>query len=216
MNTVIQSTGDDDIDVNEYVQENVKNNNARNVNIVEISNIYPTNLVKHVIHASQRAAITRVRAEAYDVCRTEIPHEYIRWAFNKFKNGYVYTIDNKISATCIWKTNEVMNINTLKIKRDIYVYLICGVKLDYQVLPRILDDIVHMCRKEGITHVTLNAVNPHLEQYYIAKGFVHGKNFANSDVLMLDVAKSRISHPETRTAPTQTRRRQRRRRGHAN
>jgi hypothetical protein len=199
---------------NENILENENlstNNNVHNqpvVNIIEVSNIYPINLVKHNLHASQRPTISIIRREAYDTCRGKLPQEYIHWAFNKFKNGYYYTIDNKLAAFCIWKIlDPIMDITTLKINTPIYIYLICGKKLDYQLVPRICDDIVHYCRKSNIQHIILQPANSELKPYYITKGFHEGKYLANNNILQLDVSMSRISYPETRTAPGQTRRR---------
>ncbi len=201
---------------NENILENENlstNNNVRNqpaINIIEVSNVYPTNLVKHNLHASQRRTISNIRTEAYNTCRGKLPHEYIRLAFNVFKNGYVYTINNKISAFCIWKIRRSeISITNLNEYNEMLIYLICGVKLDYQLMPRIFDDIIHYCRKNNVRYVALKAANDQLKDYYIANGFTPYTDIAGDNNLRFDVSQSRITYPETRTAPTQTRRRAR-------
>ena len=202
---------------NENILENENlsiNNNVRNepaINIIEVSNVYPTNLLKHNLHASQQRIISGLRAEAYDTCRGKLPQEYIHWAFNSFKSGYIYTLNNKISAFCIWRIEKPkMDMRTLKINTDMYIFLICGIKLDYRLVPHILDDIVHYCRHNNIQGVTLKAANNDLKRYYIANGFRENTENSGDEILQFDVSKSRISYPETRTAPTYAKRRTRR------
>jgi hypothetical protein len=202
---------------NENIIENESlstNNNVRNqpvVNIIEVSNVYPTNIVKHNLHARQRQLISKVRAVAYDTCRGKLPHEYIHSAFNKFKRGYIYVVDNKVNAFCIWKiTDHAIDMETGNTIYEMYIYLICGIKLDYRLLPRILDDSVHYCRHNNISSISLKPASDELKHYYIANGFTTNEEAKNNTILKLDVSKSRISYPETRTAPTQTRRRTRR------
>ena len=54
---------------------------------IEVSNIYPDNLIKQFLRANQRSLISYLRSEAYSICRTEISYDYIKSVFNKFKKG---------------------------------------------------------------------------------------------------------------------------------
>ncbi len=169
-------------------------------NLIEISNIYPNNLRKNTIHASQRHLISVLRNQAYEICRTQLPHEYIRWAFNKFKGGFIYYRGNEPVAFCIWKISEQMSIRTLEKYNEMYIYLICGKQLDYKILPRMLDDIIHLCRKSNVKYIALVPSNDFLKEYYIKNGFVEIPPIAegHDHKLVLDVSQSRIATSKRR------------------
>ncbi len=201
------------VNANEVVHINKSHTNNAIMNIIEVSNVYPTHIVKYELHARQRQLISKVRAVAYDTCRGKLPHEYIYSAFNKFKHGYIYVLDNKVNAFCIWKiTDHALDAKTGHTIYEMYIYLICGIKLDYRLLPRILDDSVHYCRHNNISTISLIPASNELKNYYIANGFIENIDAKNNIILKLDVSKSRITYPETRTAPGQTRRQNRTRR----
>jgi hypothetical protein len=160
--------------------------------IMEMSNIYPTNLTKHTIHKKDYKIIRQIRSEAYAVCRTKIPMEYITHSFNKFKNGFLYYNENKLIAFCIWDIKDEYSLSIGKFKK-LHIYLICGKKLDYNLVPRILDDVVYLCRKENIQYITLEPANEELKEYYIRCGFKKEEEVTSGiKYLMLDVSKSRM------------------------
>ena len=178
------------IEVNEIIIPNTGNN--INKNKIEVSNIYPNNLIKNTLHASQRPLIAKLRSDSYGlICHSRIEDDYIKYAFNNFKHGYVYYQQGKPIAFCIWDIRKHMDISTL-IKEDILnIYLICSKKLEYKLLPRILDDIVHHCRKHNIQSIRLQPANSKLRDYYINNGFIENPTF-NIKYLYLDVSKARI------------------------
>lgn len=138
-------------------------------NTIEISNIYPNNLIKQNLLTEQRQLISYLRSEAISICRNEIRYEYIKAVFNKFKNGFVYYKDKLPIAFSIWKVREHLRFSdTFK---ELYIYLICGKQLDYKLVPRIIDDIVHLCRKSNIRYITLEPANDTLKDYYMKCGF---------------------------------------------
>jgi len=160
--------------------------------IMEMSNIYPKNLTKYTINKKDYKIIRQIRSDAYSVCRTKIPMEYITYSFNKFKNGFVYYDYNQLIAFCIWDIKEEYSLSIGKIKK-LHIYLICGKKLDYNLVPRILDDVVHLCRKYNIQYITLEPANEELKEYYIRCGFKKEEEITSGiKYLMLDVSKSRI------------------------
>lgn len=164
-------------------------------NLIEVSNIYPDNIKKNTLHASQRQLISVLRNQAYEICRTEMSNEYIRWAFNKFKGGFVYYRGNEPVSFCIWKISEQhMDIKTLEKYNELYIYLVCGKQLDYKILPRMLDDIIHFCRKSNIKYITLVPANDLLKEYYIKNGFVEIPPITEGydHKLVLDVNTSRL------------------------
>ena len=142
-----------------------RNNNIQEENAIEVSNFYPNDLIKHNLRAEQRSLISYLRSEAYGICRTDIPYEYIKSSFNKFKHGFVYYKNKEPTAFCIWKVREQLHFSSTY--KELYIYLICGKQLDYKLVPRILDDIIHLCRKSDIQYITLEAVNDTLKYYYI-------------------------------------------------
>ena len=178
-------------DKNKNKNNKILNNYYKNINknIIELSNIYPANLFKYNLHASERSLITKLRNEAYAICHTQIPYEYIKRSFNNFKKGFVYYQNKEPIAFCIWK---IMNYDgIISTTKEIYIYLICGKKLDYKLLPRILDDVVHYCRKDKISYITLEPANDNLKDYYMKNGFE--ERYKNkSPLLVLDVNKARI------------------------
>jgi hypothetical protein len=121
----------------------------------------------------------------------------IKYSFNKFKNGFVYYDYNQLIAFCIWDIKEEYSLSIGKIKK-LHIYLICGKKLDYNLVPRILDDVVHLCRKYNIQYITLEPANEELKEYYIKCGFEEYKDALDgSKYFGLDVSKSRIIHHTT-------------------
>jgi hypothetical protein len=180
-----------------------------NKNIIEVSNIYPNNIVAYNLQAGQRRLISYLRSKAYSICRTQIPYEYIKSAFNKFKNGLVYYSDKKPIAFCIWKISEYLRFSGTF--RKLYIYLICGRQLDYKLVSRIFDDIVFICRKSNVQYITLQPANDILKSYYIECGFTETfESNTNSIILELDVNKSRMSLPRYSSRITHKTRKQRR------
>lgn len=180
------------IEINSILNNKIiKNNIPNNIeNIIEISNIYPNNLIKQNLRAEQRQLISYLRSEAFSICRNEIPYEYIKASFNKFKNGFVYYKEKIPIAFCIWKVREYLQFSgTFK---ELYIYLICGKQLDYKLVPKIIDDVVQLCRKSNISYITLEPANEVLKSYYIKCGFKERFGIGNSKLLELDVNNSRI------------------------
>jgi hypothetical protein len=200
------------IEINSVLENNnhALNKNTIHENAIEVSNVYPNDLVKHNIHASQRHLIAYLRSEAYSICRTSISPEYIRSAFNRFKNGFVYHKDKIPIAFCIWKVTEYLRFSgTFK---DLYIYLICGKQLDYKLVPRMIDDVVHLCRKHNIQYITLEPANDTLKSYYIKCGFKERDTIDGSHILEMSVDNSRImsSHKKHVVYKIKTRKRQNR------
>ena len=80
--------------------------------------------------------------------------------------------------------------------KDLLILLICGKKLDYRLVPRILDDVVHYCRKEDIQYITLEPANELLKKYYMECGFIEVDK--ETKLLRLDVSKSRMGKRNTK------------------
>jgi hypothetical protein len=91
--------------------------------------------------------------------------------------------------------------------KELYIYLICGKQLDYKILPRIMDDIVHLCRKSNIQFVALEPANDELKEYYIKCGFKERFAFGNSNILELDVNNPRIIPKRNKIYKLKTRKR---------
>jgi hypothetical protein len=159
-------------------------------NIIEVSNVYPNDLIKTNLRANQRQLIAYLRYEAYSICRTVISPDYIRTSFNKFKRGIVYYKDKIPIAFCIWNVKK--HILFSGIFKELYIYLICGKQLDYKLVPRIIDDVVHFCRKNNIQYITLQPANDTLKSYYIKCGFKERVNIVGSTILELLVDNPRI------------------------
>jgi hypothetical protein len=166
------------------------NSISTNYNIIEVSNVYPNNLIKQNIRANQRQLISYLRSEAYSICRTVIPYEYIKSSFNKFKKGFVYYKNKSPIAFCIWKVREHLHFSGSF--KELYIYLICGKQLDYKLVPRIIDDLVYLCRKTNIKYITLEPANNTLKEYYINCGFKERCGIGDINILELNVNNSRI------------------------
>lgn len=172
------------------VLENKIINNITDENIIEVSNIYPNDLIKTNLRANQRQLIAHLRYEAYSIYRTVISPDYIRTSFNKFKRGFVYYKDKIPIAFCIWKVKN--NVRFSGIFKELYIYLVCGKQLDYKLVPRIMDDVVHFCRKNNIQYITLEPANDTLKSYYIKCGFKERVEIIGSTILELYVDNPRI------------------------
>lgn len=172
---------------NQLVKYNLENNI---LNMIEVSNLYPNNLIKHNIKSDERQLISYLRSEAYSICRTQISYEYIKTSFNKFKRGFVYYKDKWPVAFCIWKVKNHFKMSGSF--KKLHIYLICGKQLDYKLVPKIMDDVVHLCRKSDIQYITLEPANETLKEYYIKCGFEERSEIDNSKFLVLNVNNARI------------------------
>ena len=176
---------------------------------IEIEDISNNNIIRHNLEnkrPDQRQLISYLRSEAYSICRTQISYEYIKWSFNKFKRGFIYYKDNVQIAFCIWKVNEhIKNMSILF--KELYIYLICGKQLDYKLIPRILDDIINLCRKSNIQYITLEPANNTLKEYYMKCGFKERIVIGNKQILELDVNSARIITKSNKTYKFKTRKR---------
>ncbi len=185
---------------NEYAKTHLENSIY---NIMEVSNLYPNNLQKRNIRSDQRQLITYLKSEAHSICRNLISPEYINASFNKCKKGFVYYKDKLPIAFCIWKVKNHLQMSGAF--KELYIYLICGKQLDYKLVPRIIDDVVHLCRNSNIQYITLEPANDTLKEYYIKCGFKERYAFGNSKLLELDVNDARIILTRNGTHKSKTR-----------
>jgi len=135
-------------------------------------NIFPSDIIKFDIIASERKNIAVLRKKADDTCRYKISPAYIHTAFNRFKKGYYYTNNsNEIIGFCLWK--EYSNIQKDgSILKKMYIILICADYNDYKLGRKILYDIESYCIDNKIPIITLEAANDELIKYYQHGGFV--------------------------------------------
>lgn len=167
-----------------------QNTTRKNNNFKEVSNIYPPNITKILLHPKNRKTVVFVRNEAYGICRNKMSTEYIRYAFNKFDRGFIYYSENTNIpfAFCLWENRNMKNSITNNIVHsEIYISLICGRGADFKTVPYILDDLVQLCRQNNIQYISLVPANQQLRDYYISCGFED-----NGEYLKLDAGKSRM------------------------
>jgi len=139
----------------------------------EVANIYPTGIKRQLITPKDRRAVAAVRGAAYGVCRTQIADEYIRNAFNTFKQGFVYMQGGQIVSFCIWKENAELTMQCTY-AAELYIFLVCSVKQPYSAIDMILFDLDRYCRDKGISGISLEPANDELREYYRSKGFTEG------------------------------------------
>lgn len=139
-------------------------------NITEVDNIYPSYIQKYFIKSSEREKILSLKSHVFSVCRNEIDSDYIRKAFNKFKEGIVYYRGGMPFAICIWKINEHT--------KTIHILLICASKSEFKVVDSILNDLTIYCLKNNYKYITLNPINDTIHNYYMKYGF---KNINTTD-----------------------------------
>ncbi len=174
-------------------------------NIDEIENIYPSNISKERIHASDRVAIREIRALADEICRSSISVSYIHTAFNKFKNGIIYKRNGVPHAFCIWKVKQHQPYGKPAVK-ELYVYLVCGRKSEFSFLGLILYDLEAICMEENIQFISLEPVNNTVKQYYISHGFLENGHIINPSLLIKPVQCTSLT---TRNSRRKTRRKRR-------
>jgi hypothetical protein len=144
-----------------------------------------TCLKKRNIRPNQQQLIEYLRTQSQYMCDIEITHEYINAVFNKCNNGFVYCKDKLPMAFCIWEVDEHFGPSGLF--KELYIYLICGKQLNYTLIEKIIDDVVHLCKKTNIQYIRLEPMNNALEDYYIQYGFKLTYGVGNSKLLELDV-----------------------------
>ena len=137
-----------------------------------MNNIYPDDIIKHIIVSANRINIVALRKKADDTCRFKISPVYIHTAFNKFKKGYYYTNNsNEIIGFCLWKEYDNIQKDGTTLKK-LHIILVCADYNDYKLGRKILYDIESYCVDNKIQLITLEAANDELVKYYQNGGFI--------------------------------------------
>ena len=152
--------------------------------------IYMFDLKKRGFRKKQRNIIALLRYNTQFFYQNEISDEYIKLSFDKFKRGFIYYTNRNPFAFCIWKIYEYLRFNKPYIFKRIHILLL-GCPLEY--INRLLDDIIHLCRKNNIEYITLEPANDTLKSYYINCGFKERLDYGNIPILELDVKLARYT-----------------------
>jgi hypothetical protein len=140
----------------------------------EIENIYPSNIRKRALRASQRTYLSEVRRLADGLCRERIEPSYINYAFNKFKEGILYYRGDIPYAFSLWKVrnSDVQIDGAISIMKELHIYLLCAKKSDFPFLGLLLNDIEEKCMRENIQFISLIPANELLSEHYKKYGFI--------------------------------------------
>jgi hypothetical protein len=135
----------------------------------------PNKIKKIFINPAQLHFIKELKRHASEVCRNEISQSYINSTFNKFKNGFMYTIGNQLIGFIIWKIetyNFEEHLNTEHMPtKQLYIQIICAKKTDTNLGYTMLSDVESYCVKNGIPVISLKPVTKKIENYYHTYGF---------------------------------------------
>jgi len=171
-------------------------NNVRNqpaINIIEVSNVYPTNLVKHNLHAKRRKLSAKICNETININGEQLPHKYIKLAFEIFQRGYIFMFEGKLHAVCIWSLDgpyiHSVDSKRVSVYRNMCVRLMCGINLDYQLTHYILDNLISYCNKTHIRYIQIYALNDEITNYCIRDGFTQQKSIYGDKFLYIDLSK---------------------------
>ena len=136
-----------------------------------MDNIYPDNITTKLIQSFNRSIIPVLRKRANEICKLLIGEKYIHSAFNRFKKGYTYTVNDTIIGFSLWKEKNILYKNDNYIK-SLHIILICGNHKDFKLGKKILFDIESYCLDNNIGTISLEAANDDLVKYYIDNGYV--------------------------------------------
>ena len=166
----------------------------------EINNI---NLDIHRIYITsrERDIVRRIRAMANDTCRGSISPDYIHASFNKFKQGIVYYINNKIHGFCIWKVREHTRPD-LSTCKELHIYLVCAKKTTKPFLQVIINDVEDYCMHNNIDFISLYPINKSIEDYYASYGFKKNSNdiqLMTKNISIMPIHKSTMTRRRIRS-----------------
>jgi hypothetical protein len=109
---------------------------------------------------------------ADDTCRYMIDERYIHRAFNNFRMGYLYYLNDMPWAFCIWSIRGHTNKNR-RSEKVLYIHLICTKESNIKFLHIILYDIEQYCIQNNINTIILEPVNDDVRSYYRKYGFIN-------------------------------------------
>ena len=160
-----------------------------------MDNIQSNKITSYDKDLSQRQLVSHLHLETYLICHKDIPDEYIKQAFIKFKEGRVYYRDEKLIGFCIWRITEHLRISGSF--KELYIYLICGNPLNYSLILRILDDVIHFCKKYNIHYIRLESIDNTFKSYFLEYGFIEKIGISNIKILELDIRKLKDTNINT-------------------
>jgi hypothetical protein len=162
------------------------------------NNIVPA-LQKVMFHAADKQLIATLKSQADSVCRGLIPTEYIRNAFNNFKNGFAYYSQESTEPIgfCIWRIKQTDPItkNRSNPYTYLYIHLICAKKTDYTLSKVMLHDLENVCMEKGIHYIQLQPANKKLQEHYESFGYAL-TNFLDN-VMSKHITQHHIPNPKT-------------------
>lgn len=146
--------------------------------LAEINNIYtrPSGIKRIYFKASQRAFVNRLKQEASEICRDEIPNGYINKVCNKLKEGYLYVKENKILGFIVWTIKNTKNHNEYVIRDKpnfeyMLIHLLCAKQTNTNFGYAMLDDAETYCTTHRLILMSLQPLSSKLENYYFRYGF---------------------------------------------
>jgi hypothetical protein len=158
-------------------------------NLSEMNNIFPRDISKRSLSSRDRSAVTVVRRMSDTLCRSAVSDEYIRAAFNKFKDGILYTRTGSPIGFCIWKVREHIRPQGRTFK-DLHVYLLCAKPSGFQFVNLVLQDIEAYCTANSINYITLYPVNDTVRGYYRRYGFIERAGIFDDDIMVKTIEPS--------------------------
>jgi hypothetical protein len=136
------------------------------------------NIKRQLITPKNRRAAAAIRAVAYDTYSTRMHPAYLHAACNTFTKGFSYTQDGRLVAFCTWKEQDFITFHTPSYTRaELYMFLVCSVNGEKDILDMILYDVEQYCIQKGINVMGLEPDNDTIREYYLSKGFIDGQHF---------------------------------------
>jgi hypothetical protein len=160
--------------------------------LLEIKNIYPTNIERVILRSNQKSKKTTMKVVADTICRGQISEKYINWAFNNFTRGFIYYKDDNPFAFCIWQETTTLYKDS-SINAEIKILLLCAEKSEFKVADYIFNDLTGYCSRHGFTDILLEPINDAIREYYKSYGFVDesGKKLMRKEIEILPIRYTR-------------------------
>lgn len=137
-----------------------------NINLLEVSNIYRTNISRRRIYRKNKRIKQSLEEQANSICKDMLSERYIHNAFGKFTDGYAYynRDDSILLGFCLWqkKLNKAIPY--------IHILLLCSQNPEYSLGKTILNDIEYYCFENGIKMISVEPATEELFGYYSKVG----------------------------------------------
>lgn len=158
-----------DVVWNEEIAPEVTN---RNTSLTTLDETNYSTVRRTFITNKDKDFVKSLRDESHRICKESINPLYLKKAFGKFKEGFLYNDEiGRRLAFCIWNINEIAYKDDKASDYVMNLLLICSKYSDLKLSRNMFFDMENYCKEKGIRSIEMQAANTNLEKYYETFGF---------------------------------------------